>query len=76
MTDPADRYLRPVQRDSTVATLSGRAEVFRAGVGACLPASGATVVRYLVEHAETLSSSTLGLHLGRACAVASRPRFR
>ncbi|MNQ84486.1 Phage integrase family protein [compost metagenome] len=63
MTDPADRYLRPVQRDSTQRRYQGVLRYFEQGWGACLPASGDTVVRYLVEHAETLSSSTLGLHL-------------
>lgn len=63
MTDPADRYLRPVQRDSTQRRYQGVLRYFEQGWGACLPASGDTVVRYLVEHAATLSSNTLGLHL-------------
>jgi len=63
MTEPANRYLRSVQRDSTQRRYQGVLRYFEQGWGSCLPASGDTVVRYLVEHAETLSSSTLGLHL-------------
>ena len=63
MTDPANRYLRSVQRDSTQRRYQGVLRYFEQGWGSCLPASSETVVRYLGEHAETLSSSTLGLHL-------------
>jgi integrase len=63
MTGPANRYLRSVQRDSTQRRYQGVLRYFEQGWGGCLPASSETVVRYLREHAETLSSSTLGLHL-------------
>lgn len=63
MTGPANRYLRPVQRDSTQRRYQGVLRYFEQGWGGQLPASTDMVMRYLGEHAETLSSSTLGLHL-------------
>lgn len=63
MTSPADRYLGPAQRDSTLRRYQGVWRHFEQEWGGRLPASSDMLVRYLGEHAERLASSTLDLHL-------------
>jgi integrase len=63
MISPEDRYRGPAQRDSTLRRYQGVWRYFEQAWGGRLPASGAVVVRYLGEHAASLASSTLDLHL-------------
>ena len=63
MISPADRYLGPAQRDSTLQRYRGVWRHFEHEWGGRLPASSEMVVRYLSEHAGCLASSTLDLHL-------------
>ncbi len=63
MTSPADRYRGPTQRDSTLQRYRGVLRHFEQEWGGRLPASVEMVVRYLGEHASSLASCTLDLHL-------------
>lgn len=63
MTSPADRYRGPAQRDSTQRRYRGVLRHFEQEWGGRLPASSEMTVRYLAEHAQSLASSTLDLHL-------------
>lgn len=63
MISPADRYRGPAQRASTLRRYQGVCRHFEQAWGGRLPASSEMVVRYLGEHADSLTSSTLDLHL-------------
>ncbi|QQX57095.1 site-specific integrase [Pseudomonas chlororaphis] len=63
MTAPIDRYLRAARRESTLRRYRQALEHFESDWGGLLPASGESVVRYLAEQAEQLSSATLRTHL-------------
>jgi integrase len=63
MTSPADRYRGPAQRDSTLRRYRGVWRHFEQDWGGRLPASHEMVVRYLADHAQSLASGTLDLHL-------------
>lgn len=63
MISPADRYRGPAQRASTLRRYQGVCRHFEQMWGGRLPASNEMVVRYLGEHAQSLASSTLDLHL-------------
>ncbi|MCG4454948.1 site-specific integrase [Pseudomonas sp. MMS21-TM103] len=63
MTDNADRYLTAARRESTQRRYRQALEHFELVWGGLLPATSETVVRYLADSAERLSSSTLRAHL-------------
>jgi integrase len=63
MTGPAERYLKAARRESTLRRYGQAVAHFEGEWGGLLPASSESVVRYLAEHAELLSSSTLRTHL-------------
>ncbi|MBK5344671.1 tyrosine-type recombinase/integrase [Pseudomonas sp. TH49] len=63
MTSPAERYRQAARRDSTQRRYRQALEHFADKWGGLLPASSESVVRYLADHAERLSSATLRTHL-------------
>ncbi|UZS66456.1 site-specific integrase [Pseudomonas syringae] len=63
MTTPAERYLKAARRESTLRRYRQAVKHFEEEWGGLLPASSESVVRYLAEHAELLSNSTLRTHL-------------
>ena len=63
MISPADRYRGPAQRASTQRRYQGVLRRFEQVWGGRLPTSSEMVVRYLADHAPSLASSTLELHL-------------
>jgi integrase len=58
-----DRYLNAARRVSTRRRYQQALEHFEQEWGGLLPASSDSVVRYLADHAELLSASTLRTHL-------------
>lgn len=63
MSGSADRYLKAARRESTRRRYKQALEHYENGWGGLLPASTDSVVRYLAEHAETLSVGTLRTHV-------------
>ncbi|APC18316.1 recombinase [Pseudomonas frederiksbergensis] len=63
MTTAAERYLQAARRESTIRRYRQALAHYEAGWGGFLPASSESIVRYLAEHAESLSISTLRGHL-------------
>ena len=63
MSTAAERYLQAARRESTARRYRQALEHYEAGWGGFLPASSESIVRYLAEHAELLSISTLRAHL-------------
>ncbi|MNG90497.1 Tyrosine recombinase XerC [compost metagenome] len=62
MSDP-ERYRQAGRRESTVRRYARVIEHFEGEWGGLLPASHASVARYLAEHAEQFSPGTLRTHL-------------
>lgn len=63
MAAPAERYLQAARRQSTQRRYQQALQHFEGEWQGLLPASGESVVRYLADHAEQLSSATLQTHL-------------
>ncbi|WDH21372.1 site-specific integrase [Pseudomonas chlororaphis] len=62
MSDP-ERYRQAARRESTTRRYAQVIEHFEGEWGGLLPATQASVARYLAEHAERFSPSTLRTHL-------------
>lgn len=63
MTAPVERYLKASRKESTQRRYRQAVEHFESDWGGLLPASSESVARYLADHAEALSDSTLRTHL-------------
>lgn len=63
MSQDIERYLQAGTRANTRRSYQQALEHFEVAWGGFLPATSDAVVRYLVDHATTLSSNTLKLHL-------------
>jgi integrase len=63
MTTAAERYLQATRRESTTRRYQRAVAHFEVGWGGFLAASSDSLVRYLAEHADALSISTLRGHL-------------
>jgi integrase len=63
MTRVAERYLQAARRESTTRRYQQALAHYESGWGGFLPASSDSIVRYLAEHADALSISTLRGHL-------------
>ncbi|VVN72830.1 hypothetical protein PS718_00532 [Pseudomonas fluorescens] len=63
MSSVAERYLKAARRESTVRRYQQALEHYESVWGGFLPASSESIVRYLAEHAASLSISTLRGHL-------------
>lgn len=63
MNDKVERYLQAGTRANTRRSYQQAIEHFEVNWGGFLPATSDAVVRYLVDHAGTLSSNTLKLRL-------------
>lgn len=59
MTTAAERYLQAARRESTTRRYQQAVAHYEVGWGGFLPASSDSIVRYLAEHADALSISTL-----------------
>ncbi|MHC8381905.1 site-specific integrase [Pseudomonas sp. LB3P14] len=59
MTTVAERYLQAARRESTTRRYQQAVAHYEVGWGGFLPASSDSIVRYLAEHADALSISTL-----------------
>ncbi|SFB27837.1 Site-specific recombinase XerC [Pseudomonas simiae] len=76
MTIPAERYLKAARRESTLRRYRQAVAHFGDEWGGLLPASSESLVRYLAEHAELLSSSTLRTHLAALAQWHKRHGFQ
>lgn len=63
MTSKVDRYLQAGTRENTRRSYQAAIEHFEVSWGGLLPATSDSVVRYLVDHADSLSLNTLRLRL-------------
>lgn len=63
MNNEVERYLQAGTRANTRRSYQQAIEHFEVNWGGFLPTTSDTVVRYLVDHADTLSSNTLKLRL-------------
>ncbi|MGL6242788.1 site-specific integrase [Pseudomonas sp.] len=63
MSTVAERYLQAARRESTTRRYQQAVAHYEVGWGGFLPASSDNIVRYLAEHADALSISTLRGHL-------------
>lgn len=63
MSQDIERYLRAGTRDNTRRSYQQAIEHFEVSWGGFLPSTSDAIVRYLVDHAGTLSSNTLKLRL-------------
>ena len=63
MSQEIERYLQAGTRANTRRSYQQAIEHFEVGWGGFLPATSDAIVRYLVDHAATLSSNTLKLRL-------------
>lgn len=63
MTDKVERYRRAAQRESTLRRYRQALEHFEVVWGGYLPATAESVVRYLADYGDSLSSSSLRTHL-------------